>query len=683
LKSYESITDALDGQTFTGKSVTLSAAEVNSGLFLASDYTGMGHPVNTLTMIATETIDHHILTSAPQSIVVTDPPADGASSTSSNSLTLQVSGDEYNGDPQIQVFVDGQQVGGTYNITADHSSGQMQTIQIAGNFDPSVAHQVQVKFVNDAWDGTSWWSNGSGPDGHDLNVYISSISLNGTTLNGSQGIDAANNGVIHDPNANEAVMSNNGTVTFNVPDPPAAATGTSGAGGTNTSSTGTSGTSAGGTGAGTPVSGPGFYVSPNGSDSNPGTLDAPFATLAHAQQAMENSSIKTTYVEAGTYNLTSTITLSGADSGETWQYYPANGVNSAILDGGGTLSPIFNLENASNVTIDGLKLQHFGAMGILVGGTQGTINNNNTIENCDIGSSTTAPPVEGAGATGGIVIWGSPSSQNNMVLNNYVHDLGGLGILAGAWQNYGVANGIDGTVISGNVVTRVDLQTSDNGAIYITMAQTGDSGGHVTITNNYVSDIGSPGFWGLQDIYLDDNASNVTISGNVLGPPNPAAATGGGYSFPAIFVHNGNDNTITDNIIDLGTTGNVGVVTYGVDGNSLAGLANNVVTGNIILSGYSGASNVPAYGGQTGSPASDYTIQGNDYFNYAGGSINTSGVVAGDIDPLNMDPQISGSNYSIAAGSSVLGSLMNFAPITGGWGPPGFVVAQSAIRSDP
>ena len=123
LASYESLTDNLDHKTFTGDTITLSAAEVNSGLSLASNYTGTDHPVNTLTVTASETIGHQTLTSESQAITVTDPPTSAGSG-----LTLQVSGDMYKGDPKIQVFVDGHQVGGTFDITAHHSLGQTQTI---------------------------------------------------------------------------------------------------------------------------------------------------------------------------------------------------------------------------------------------------------------------------------------------------------------------------------------------------------------------------------------------------------------------------------------------------------------------------------------------------------------------------------------------------------------------------
>ena len=55
LTSYETITDNLDQSIFSGSSVTLSAAEVNSGLTLHSSYAGTGHPVNNLTLAASNT----------------------------------------------------------------------------------------------------------------------------------------------------------------------------------------------------------------------------------------------------------------------------------------------------------------------------------------------------------------------------------------------------------------------------------------------------------------------------------------------------------------------------------------------------------------------------------------------------------------------------------------------------
>ena len=65
---------------------------------------------------------------------------------------------------------------------------------------------------------------------------------------------------------------------------------------------------------------------------------SPFQTLGKAQRAMQRSSIKATYPTTGTYNLSSTFTLTSSDNGETWAAYPSDPPNSAILDGGSTSS---------------------------------------------------------------------------------------------------------------------------------------------------------------------------------------------------------------------------------------------------------------------------------------------------------------------------------------------------------
>ena len=81
LPKYETITDNLDGKTFSGSSITLTAAQVNSGLSLSSSYRGHGHPTATLTVAATDSTGTPI-TSAAQTITVKDPPATTSSGTS-------------------------------------------------------------------------------------------------------------------------------------------------------------------------------------------------------------------------------------------------------------------------------------------------------------------------------------------------------------------------------------------------------------------------------------------------------------------------------------------------------------------------------------------------------------------------------------------------------------------------
>jgi uncharacterized protein YcsI (UPF0317 family) len=81
LTSYETITDKHDSTVFSGSSVTLTSAEVSSGLTLHSNYAGTGHPVNTLTVTANNTTSGEAVSSASQTITVTDPPPSSTSPT--------------------------------------------------------------------------------------------------------------------------------------------------------------------------------------------------------------------------------------------------------------------------------------------------------------------------------------------------------------------------------------------------------------------------------------------------------------------------------------------------------------------------------------------------------------------------------------------------------------------------
>jgi hypothetical protein len=74
LPAFETISDALDNKSFGGSSVTLTAAEVNSGLTLHSTYSANGQPVNILKVTATNATAGESATSPAQNITVTDPP---------------------------------------------------------------------------------------------------------------------------------------------------------------------------------------------------------------------------------------------------------------------------------------------------------------------------------------------------------------------------------------------------------------------------------------------------------------------------------------------------------------------------------------------------------------------------------------------------------------------------------
>ena len=99
-----------------------------------------------------------------------------------------------------------------------------------------------------------------------------------------------------------------------------------------------------------------YYVAVNGKDSADGSQSAPFATLQRAQLAMQQTAIKATQINAGTYYLTAPLALTALDQGETWQAVPGATV---VLSGGQLLTGwadqgngIYSASAASPVGVD-------------------------------------------------------------------------------------------------------------------------------------------------------------------------------------------------------------------------------------------------------------------------------------------------------------------------------------------
>lgn len=436
-----------------------------------------------------------------------------------------------------------------------------------------------------------------------------------------------------------------------------------------------------------------FWVaSSGGSDGNTGRSPAvPFATLERARTAMEGlvpASSKVTCLKAGsggTYNRTALL-LTVSDNGETWQFDPVSGVNTAILDGGGT-NDLFDIEGATNVTINGIKIQNFGQFGILADGTTANGPTSHiTIENSDIGNG----GVANGGPSGGIAF--SNVTQSTMS-HNYIHDTqwAGTNVLA-----FSAGNSWDGDVVTGNVLLRNVQGATDVGAISSDALGAKATAGTLTISNNFVRDYGSaaalaanPGP-GTHGIYLDDFSSNATVNGNIVGPPTAGifpSTIGAGIS-SAFFFHNGKSNVASGNIVDLGNSSFVSTVLWGGDaGTDFSG---SVFSNNIILSNFAGPLNTLVSGvsgfayfqGSPAYPASDFTIQNNVYHNYGGGAENSSGNIVSDGSPQHFDPLINGYLYAIDSTSGVF-SQISFPPIVGGWGPPGFIIPTSTNHSNP
>lgn len=422
---------------------------------------------------------------------------------------------------------------------------------------------------------------------------------------------------------------------------------------------------------------PAFYVSPSGKDTNPGTLAEPFLTLARAQTAMQgSSSIKTTYVRKGTYPLTastassncdygmgsSAIDLGAADAGETWSYYPPDGIGSAILDGGSTstttgVACAFAASNAPKLTFTGLQFQHLQYSGIWASSSNNLTASENVIHDLTVGIFN----------IGGIALH---SSSDVMVRNNYIHDVAYMGI--GAW-----GGSMSNTTITGNVVLNSctaaaqpggnDMDGGDCGAIYLWDNTHLSTNG--VVSNNYVRDVnvssnGAGDYTGCcaTGIYLDDGMSNVTVSGNVVT----------GIKSQCWVIHGGNDDTYQDNLCDLGASQYQRIMTYQWDSLMLQMTGNSVVD-NIIVAG-----SMAAGGGysDSGTPTPP-TIKNNAYYNYVGSSVDSSGSNGSDANPTYENPGISCWDPTIATSSPVFGAPVSFKKLVGGWGPPGFVMPKT------
>ena len=91
-------------------------------------------------------------------------------STGSDTLVLDIAEDEYLGDAQFTVSMDGKQLGGTLTTTASHAAGASQAFTFKGDWAIGM-HNVTVSFLNDAWGGTP---------ATDRNLYVNAVTYDGT-----------------------------------------------------------------------------------------------------------------------------------------------------------------------------------------------------------------------------------------------------------------------------------------------------------------------------------------------------------------------------------------------------------------------------------------------------------------------------------------------------------------------
>lgn len=132
----------VDGVTYDGQTISSSTTPIyQSPLYPPNGPLTLGNAVFTVNDTTP------VPSGAPSTPSTT--PGSVDSSSGGDTLTLQMAEDQYNGDAQFNVAVDGKQVGGTFTTTAIVSQGQQQAFNLHGDWG-SGGHTVTVSFLNDA-----------------------------------------------------------------------------------------------------------------------------------------------------------------------------------------------------------------------------------------------------------------------------------------------------------------------------------------------------------------------------------------------------------------------------------------------------------------------------------------------------------------------------------------------------
>jgi hypothetical protein len=338
--------------------------------------------------------------------------------------------------------------------------------------------------------------------------------------------------------------------------------------------------------------------------------------------------------------------LIATDSGETWAFYPPDGVASAVIDGRSSSATTgirwgIYVDGAFGVTIDGLQLQHFADEFLHTGGhSKHTSFLNNVVHD-------NYNPTD----TGAIAAFGSV--QNTTIANNYVYDVVNHGILLQACGQTCASRGITGGIIKQNFIYNSCTITTDCGAIYLQDWGTPRST-NIRIQNNFIRDVTTAGDGsGGRGIYLDDGTSNAVITGNIVA----------GNKDTCFDIHAGAHDAFSGNICDEQSSGRESIMRYETSDVATMG-EGNIFTHNLIISaslggghGYSGDSVLDA-------PA---LIKNNAYYNYVGPTVNANGGggAGTDINPIFVNPRLSGWFYGVASGSPVYRRPVSFPGIGG------------------
>ncbi len=174
-----------------------------------------------------------------------------------------------------------------------------------------------------------------------------------------------------------------------------------------------------------------FYVSPTGSDTNPGTLNAPWQTIQHAADVVPPDSVVN--VRGGIYNERITVHVSGTDAGHRIAFQPYQNEH-PVIDGSGFTVPatetgLVLIIDHDWITIDGFEIRNYTTatknrvpVGVHVRGSSSHI----TLRNLDVHHIETNWTGVNGGDAHGIAFYGDNAStpiDDVRVENCQLHDL--------------------------------------------------------------------------------------------------------------------------------------------------------------------------------------------------------------------------------------------------------------------
>lgn len=279
-----------------------------------------------------------------------------------------------------------------------------------------------------------------------------------------------------------------------------------------------------------PLPGEVIYVSPAGADSNPGTLDAPLGTLAHALCNLTPG--QTLEILPGEYRQAVIMGAFGDSRAPIIIRARPEGVSRPVLEGESKRTMGIALVESTNIHIQGLEFRNYTDEGLLVlEGSDFVIRDNKFTRN---GRASIERDNDGEGygvnvlGAQNVLIEGNEASGNGpnqarwenftlgtgintygnsgvVIRENYVHDTIGGGIL--------VEDSVD-VLVEGNRIENNELDANGDywdGGIWV------DGGHNISLRGNQIADNHGPGIvLSDEDVQYPDESFGYVVMENIL-----------------------------------------------------------------------------------------------------------------------------------------------------------------------